>query len=306
MCLSQIPSAHHSRQMSNARNIVFVPCGRCDECLNRKRQEWSIRIQKEYEAADRQNSLFITLTYSNSFIPVYRRTGYFTLDKGEVQRWIRKLREHHEHLLAADIKNQLDIGWTVARKLARAKSRLHYFIVGEYGSKQYTRRPHYHMILLNARPEIRKWIKFNWHSRNQIKLIRGTRALHYCTKYIQKGAYRGDEKEHEFHIASRGMGNGFFSTREADQIYRERRTFIMVGGHKHTLPRYYYTRIFTNKFVKLKMHLDGQDWDQKKAEEYSRFLKKFEKHRDPELEAEIQHRNKFNIERKKLKASTRL
>lgn len=203
-----IPSKHHSRQFSNPKNIVFVPCGKCDECLNDKRMEWSIRIQKEYEKADKLNSFFITLTYSDHFLPVHNRTGNFTLDKGEIRAFIKELRAQHEYIISKEIKEQLECTWTAARKLARQKSRLHYFVVGEYGKKEFTNRPHYHMILLNAHPELRGWIMKNWHSRHEIKVINGSRALHYCTKYIQKGAYRGDEKEHEFHIASRGLGSG--------------------------------------------------------------------------------------------------
>lgn len=88
-------------------------CGRCFECLTRRREEWTNRIALEAEY--NPPAVFLTLTYD----PLYcdGRLHY----KDHMVPFIREYR----------------------RILAPRK--LRYCLVGEYGGR--THRPHYHMIL---------------------------------------------------------------------------------------------------------------------------------------------------------------
>ena len=42
-----------------------VPCGKCAACMQRKRFEWSVRLQNELQYAS--SAAFITLTYSDEY-----------------------------------------------------------------------------------------------------------------------------------------------------------------------------------------------------------------------------------------------
>lgn len=89
-----------------------VPCGQCIGCRLDKAQDWSTRIY--HEASLHENNSFITLTYSDDYMPLLG-----TLVPRDLQLFFKRLR--------------------------KAKGAVRYFACGEYGEE--TRRPHYHAIL---------------------------------------------------------------------------------------------------------------------------------------------------------------
>jgi len=91
----------------------YVPCGKCLGCKADQARDWAIRI--EHEARLHDQKCFLTLTYSDEYLPADRKIDRELLTK--------KMKE---------LQRKLDIG-------------LRYFAVGEYGDK--TRRPHYHAVL---------------------------------------------------------------------------------------------------------------------------------------------------------------
>lgn len=99
---------------------MLVPCGKCELCRNKKKNEWSFRAICENVFSTSQ-PLFITLTYNSRNLPKH---GVF---KEEIQLFLKRLR------IRLDRKGY--------------KHELRYFAVSEYGSK--SKRPHYHMILWN-------------------------------------------------------------------------------------------------------------------------------------------------------------
>lgn len=95
--------------------ILTLPCGSCNSCIQEKRKEWALRC--ELESYYHKDNCFITLTYDNSHVPD-------KLNKNDFQDFIKKLRNK-------GIK-------------------FRYFGCGEYGSN--TLRPHYHIILFGYMP----------------------------------------------------------------------------------------------------------------------------------------------------------
>src|ERR1044072_3765305 len=95
-------------------NTLPVPCGKCPNCCARRVSGWSFRLMQEDK--DALSAHFVTLTYSNDFVPI-TANNFMTLDKKHVQKFMKLLRYY-------------------SPKFPKIK----YYAAGEYGSK--TWRPH--------------------------------------------------------------------------------------------------------------------------------------------------------------------
>lgn len=93
------------------------PCGRCYECLSRKRSDWSLRIQ---EQAKVMSCFHAILTYDNEHLPLLSDCTP-TLCKRDLQLFFKRLRHKYP------------------------ANKLKYFVAGEYGSRR--GRPHYHALI---------------------------------------------------------------------------------------------------------------------------------------------------------------
>ncbi len=98
-----------------------VPCGQCRECKMDYARQWANRMV--LEAQDWPSNLFFTATYNNDHLPFNSSSGFPTLDKRDVQLFMKRLRK-----------------FFTGRKIR-------FYFSGEYGTK--THRPHYHAILFN-------------------------------------------------------------------------------------------------------------------------------------------------------------
>lgn len=104
----------------------MIRCGNCMGCRIDRSREWANRCLLELQY--HQSAYFVTLTYSDDFVPVSHyadpSTGEaqpsLTLRKRDLQLFFKRLRKRH-------VKP------------------LRYFAAGEYGGK--TLRPHYHAII---------------------------------------------------------------------------------------------------------------------------------------------------------------
>lgn len=117
---------------------VTVPCGKCMICLQNKRAEWTQRL--EHVLKDAHSAYFITLTYSDEFIPK-NQEGRSVLSRRDVQLFLKLLRHanHKAWFSNAFIKELHPEGYKPPK--------IKYFLVGEYGEKSL--RPHYHLIIFN-------------------------------------------------------------------------------------------------------------------------------------------------------------
>lgn len=115
---------------------MALPCGKCPPCISKRISSWSFRLMQEDKNS--YSSLFITLTYATSHLPI-TQNGFKTVQKSDLQNFIKRLRQLHQR--DADLVKLRQSGVPVPP--------IKYFAAAEYGSE--TKRPHYHLILLNCR-----------------------------------------------------------------------------------------------------------------------------------------------------------
>lgn len=172
------------------------PCGKCIDCLSKKRNDWSIRLQYEREYWLKQDCLtyMVLLTYDPEHAPRTKQ-GNLTLRKRDVQLFMKRLR----------------------KDFTKRNCFLRMFYCGEYGPT--TLRPHYHMLLFGIPSSISKRdvkILLEKHWQNGFvgdKLgVATARGIHYCTKYMINKIIKlpnDDEIEKPFTQMSKGLGMSY-------------------------------------------------------------------------------------------------
>lgn len=192
---------------------IQVPCGKCPACLRNRQMSWSFRIEEE-ERSHKFCGLFITLTYSNEFLP---RGG--SLKKVHLQKFFKRLKR-----LA---------GFPIV-----------YYACGEYGSRY--GRPHYHACLFFD--EYLDWnliVKAWKYGRRDIKPFLPSRGA-YVAKYTMKQiGFDYGEKVAPFALMSKGIGKSFISGTGALLGRLNLFTVANQSGRIIPLPRYYKDRIYS-------------------------------------------------------------
>lgn len=105
-----------------------VPCGKCQGCLLERSRQVSVRCM--HEAQMQPENCFLTLTYSESQLPVD-----YSVNKLDPQLFLKRLRDFVAHTATTTIE---ETGEVVPR-------RFKFYGCGEYGEKSY--RPHYHILI---------------------------------------------------------------------------------------------------------------------------------------------------------------
>ena len=206
--------------------FIDFACGKCVNCKRRHASQWSFRLSQEERRST--SAFFITLTYNTDKVPITKK-GYMSLDKKDFQKYMKRL-----------------------RKLENEK--LKYYAVGEYGSK--TLRPHYHIIIFNAKIEN---IEKAW-SLDGVRLgeihcggVNGA-TIGYTLKYICKEKkipmHQNDDRQKEFSLMSKGLGSNYLtdSMRKWHEADMNGRLYVnLEGGKKAAMPRYYKEKIYTKE-----------------------------------------------------------
>lgn len=204
---------------------IPVPCGKCPECVSRRVSQWSFRLMQEERRSS--SAVFITLTYSTTTVPI-TTAGYMTLTKTAIQLFMKRLRKAHP----------------------KEWPKIVYYAVGEYGGK--TMRPHYHMLLYNADIKLiaKAWTDGHVHYGK----VSGA-SIGYCLKYMSKKGkipmHRNDDREPEFALMSKGIGESYLKDdMVAWHIVRghERMYCCLQDGRKISMPRYYKDKIFSDRY----------------------------------------------------------
>ena len=99
--------SHHSGEE------LELPCGQCWECRFKRSRDWAIRCMHEAQLHD--SNCFITLTYSDQYLPSDRSLHY-----EHFQKFMKRLRKF-------------------------SKVPIRFYMCGEYGEK--LQRPHYHACI---------------------------------------------------------------------------------------------------------------------------------------------------------------
>lgn len=205
----------------NANRRDYVPCGKCNNCLQTKRASWSFRLLQELKTA--HTARFLSFTYDDKTIPYNPESGEQSLCKRDVQLFFKRLR-----------KEQAKI----------SKHSIRYYTVGEYGTK--TSRPHYHSIMFNLDNSLVNDLPEIW--QNGICYVGEVNiaSIHYTTKYvINRTGNDYEGREAPFALMSRRPGIGFNYVDTHRQWHRDDlRTYTQVNGIKQALPRYYREKMF--------------------------------------------------------------
>ena len=109
-----------NRARSLSKVGFHVPCGQCIGCRLERARQWGLRCL--HEAKCWPHNSFVTLTYSDEFLPEFG-----SLSLRDVQLFMKRLRK---------------------RKRASRSNPIRFFLGGEYG--EHTLRPHYHAVLFNC------------------------------------------------------------------------------------------------------------------------------------------------------------
>lgn len=210
-----------------AANNKTVPCGTCPPCKQSYAYSWAFRLMQEER--DSTSAYFITITYDNNNL-CRNDQGFPTLRKSDLQKYFKRLRYYS------------------------GDKPIKYYAVGEYGTR--TKRPHYHAIIFNATESN---IELAWtKSGNPIgNIYYGSvtpYSVGYTLKYLCKDKtvtkWDKDGRQPEFSLMSQGLGKSYLtpqmvSWHKADLL--NRRYCVLDGGVKISMPRYYYTKIYTEK-----------------------------------------------------------
>lgn len=192
-----------------------VACRKCEECVSIRKSQWCFRALAEAEHAF--NSMFLTLTYADEFLPEGGNVRlrdcqlFFKRCRSQIARWYPNF----------DTKEYP----------------LKYFLCSEYGSKK--GRPHYHLILWNC-PLSLDEIFLCWRN-GFIKLKPCVEpTVQYTLKYFACKDFAPEGKTPNFCVMSKNLGKKWL----ADNLSYVKSYVTMPGSKaKIPIPSYYRERL---------------------------------------------------------------
>lgn len=221
----------------NLKSGGQFPCGRCARCVKRRLSGWAFRLAEELKVSE--SAHFITLTYDTDYVPI-SSNGFLTLRKRDLQLFFKRLRQAH----VRDRKRN---------KLPGDPASIRYYACGEYGDR--SRRPHYHLLLFNAKLEL---IEGSWRSEHGEpignihygKVSDG--SIGYTLKYMckDKKAFRlskRDDRAPQFACMSKGIGLSYLNETMVNYHAQDLigRLFVSRPGNvKLSMPRYYKDKMY--------------------------------------------------------------
>ena len=214
------------------KRTMEVPCGKCLYCYKNRADEWRTRLQQEHKFSF--CSFFVTLTYSPEFEP-----KDLNVSKPDVQKFFKRFR----HNMSIPLR---------------------YFLVSEY-TPTGTLRPHYHFAVFfesfvsldEVDVECRKAWPLGFVTVGELTDGRISYMSTYCIKYFNKPP---EGRAENFMLCSRRpfIGSGFMTPEMKDFLHYTVRSYIVVNGYKHKLPRIYRDKIFDDS-EKVDLRLKAQE-----------------------------------------------
>lgn len=170
---------------------VPFPCGQCLPCRINKRRVWTHRLI--LESMYHEESSFITLTYSDEYLP---KGG--TLRRKDLRDFFKRLRYYS------------------------GRQKLRYYACGEYGSQ--THRPHYHAIIFGLGLLDGEKVAKSWpYGRVQCAEC-NEHTIQYVAGYVTKKFVRKDDGTGlapEFAVMSRRPGIGCRAVEQLATLIRD-------------------------------------------------------------------------------------
>lgn len=214
--------------------MILVPCGKCINCIQRKRSDWSFRLLQEHKISTK--STFLTLTYNEANLPKDSK-----LVKKDLQNYFKRVRT-----LNNDLK---------------------YYAVGEYGTEGL--RPHYHAIVFNCDSDtlVNQWHSTKGTDKNVLGFVAcdtvTEASIHYVTGYVVSKHGKIDEKTGKaintwspadikpFALMSKGLGKIYLKHNTKFHKSNFTTETTKEGGQKQLIPRYYRDKIFSDTEKKM-------------------------------------------------------
>lgn len=198
------------------RAYLDVPCGHCEQCKDRKRNDIYIRLYYEFlhnQQVNHGKTYYLTLTYNNKCIPRLQLNDgseIYAFSKPDIQKYLKRVRIR------------------CARELGVIEG-IKYFLSSENGDKFH--RPHYHILFFY--PDAKTYLRFKGIARQEWYFgftapgkfnhgdVTNFGALKYCGKYVCKNVaitkyyddkiklasdLRAFEKALPFNLYSKGLG----------------------------------------------------------------------------------------------------
>lgn len=233
MCLKPI-----TMKDKRTGELQTVPCGKCPQCYARRISGWSFRLLQEERVST--SAHFLTLTYDTNFVPI-TRNGFLELRRRDVQLFFKRLRKAHGVYYRNLQKSH--------RSRALKACTIKYYAAGEYGGR--TQRPHYHVILFNARIEL---VQDAWKNGKIHYGKVSAQSVGYTLKYMSKPRkipyHRNDDRTPEFALMSKGLGKSYINEKTIAYHLRDMYNRMCVnydGNKKCAMPRYYKDKIYTRE-----------------------------------------------------------
>lgn len=232
-------------EQRNNKKCITVPCRKCWACQLNYSAEWATRIM--LEAQKYESNWFITLTYDDDHLPILEElqtTEHWEDISGNVETMDVTYKNDGTQADGTLLPEHMDTFINTLRKKFERKGHngIKYFYAGEYGEN--TRRPHYHIILLNCPLDINLFynthvdsnFKIHWKSKEideiwkkgmidvaELEWSCAAYVARYCTKKISfnsdKREYYSQLKLPEYTRSSHRMGMDYFE-QHMDEIYK--------------------------------------------------------------------------------------
>lgn len=199
----------------------YVPCGKCNFCLQNRRNDWSFRLAQELKTS--YTSKFLTLTYEEENIIYHESSGLPTISKRDIQLFTKRIRKQNARMAP----------WP-----------LRYYTVGEYGTE--TARPHYHALIFNLHYSLLNNLQDFWTAGQCHIGDVNPASIHYVTKYHVNcvGEYPGRSPPFALMSKKPGIGSNYLTT-HFNYHKHGKNHFTKVNGQVGRLPRFYKEKIFT-------------------------------------------------------------
>lgn len=233
---------------------IPVPCGKCEACLQRKKADWVFRLLHEFNNSD--SAYFITLTYNDDNVPVFKRRII------EKEKWSKSksLIEYVQCFNDEDRKSlhlpdhvcgvcKRDVQLFLKRLRKQVYPfKIKYFLVSEYGPTSL--RPHYHMLLFNFPLQLNllSHVESAWDKGFVTVSSCNEARLKYCAKYSLNVFGFDELVPKNFLLCSKGIGRSYIENKD-NVLYHKNglRSFIDMGDYKIPLPRYFRDKIFDDE-----------------------------------------------------------